>query len=356
MTNTNTNNDILEIFENENNSKLDTQIDIFSNISLENENVEINDIFADLNKEIKERQVSEEALQKVEIKQDYVLQELEWINNLVETKDEKKESIVTNILKNFLFFVKYIWTSTLIFAVLLSVTNYSAYIEIARSYLNPEALELNKQAMLASVQQSNITKEKTWEEIKEEIKENSNEKIESVKNKTYHSMDKLINSTKNELSMNIEIVPYENRIVIPKIWKNIPLVEVQNKTVQNVKELEDVFMKELVNWIVRYPWSARPGEVGNSFIFWHSSNFPWLEWRYNDVFALLDNVVFGDEIIAYYWQKKYTYKIKEKKVIKPGDISVLKRNNDISEISLMTCWPVWTTLNRMIVVWELVKE
>lgn len=356
MTNTNTNNDILEIFENENNSKLDTQIDIFSNISLENENVEINDIFADLNKEIKERQVSEEALQKVEIKQDDVLQELEWINNLVETKDEKKESIVTNILKNFLFFVKYIWTSTLIFAVLLSVTNYSAYIEIARSYLNPEALELNKQAMLASVQQSNITKEKTWEEIKEEIKENSNEKIESVKNKTYHSMDKLINSTKNELSMNIEIVPYENRIVIPKIWKNIPLVEVQNKTVQNVKELEDVFMKELVNWIVRYPWSARPGEVGNSFIFWHSSNFPWLEWRYNDVFALLDNVVFGDEIIAYYWQKKYTYKIKEKKVIKPGDVSVLKRNNDISEISLMTCWPVWTTLNRMIVVWELVKE
>ncbi len=356
MTNTNTNNDILEIFENENNSKLDTQIDIFSNISLENENVEINDIFADLNKEIKERQVSEEALQKVEIKQDDVLQELEWINNLVETKDEKKESIVTNILKNFLFFVKYIWASTLIFAVLLSVTNYSAYIEIARSYLNPEALELNKQAMLASVQQSNITKEKTWEEIKEEIKENSNEKIESVKNKTYHSMDKLINSTKNELSMNIEIVPYENRIVIPKIWKNIPLVEVQNKTVQNVKELEDVFMKELVNWIVRYPWSARPGEVGNSFIFWHSSNFPWLEWRYNDVFALLDNVVFGDEIIAYYWQKKYTYKIKEKKVIKPGDVSVLKRNNDISEISLMTCWPVWTTLNRMIVVWELVKE
>jgi hypothetical protein len=77
MTNTNTNNDILEIFENENNSKLNTQIDIFANISLENENVEINDIFADLNKEIKERQVSEEALQKVEIKQDDVLQELE---------------------------------------------------------------------------------------------------------------------------------------------------------------------------------------------------------------------------------------------------------------------------------------
>lgn len=359
MTNTNTNNDILELLELDNNTSLDNQIDIFADLSIKNEqndNIEINDIFADLAKEIKQRQVSEEVNQNIELTQDDILQKIEEKNDLVEIKTEKTDSTLKNILKNFLFFVKYIWTSTLIFAVLLSVSNYSAYIEIARSYINPEALELNKQAMLASVQESNITKEKTTTEIQQEIKENSNEKIESVKNKTYHSMDKLINSTKNELNMNIEIVPYENRIVIPKIWKNIPLVEVQNKTVQNVKELEDVFMKELVNWIVRYPWSARPGEIWNSFIFGHSSNFPWLEWKYNDVFALLDNVVFWDEIIAYYWQKKYTYKIKEKKVIKPGDVSVLKRNNDISEISLMTCWPVWTTLNRMIVVWELVKE
>jgi len=42
---------------------------------------------------------------------------------------------------------------------------------------------------------------------------------------------------------------------------------VQNKTVENVKALEDIFMQELVNGIVRYPGSARPGENGNSFIF-----------------------------------------------------------------------------------------
>lgn len=359
MTNTNTNNDILELLQLENNNSLDSQIDVFADISLESEKLEINDIFADLSKEIEDRQIQEETIQNVEVTQSDILQEFETKNDVVENieiKTEKNESILAKIWKNFIFFIKYIWTSTLIFAVLLSVTNYSAYIEIARSYLNPEALELNKQAMLASVQQSNIWTKNQDGVLEENLEENTTQKMEWVKNKTYHSMDKLINSTKNELDMNIEIVPYENRIVIPKIWKNIPLIEVQNKTVQNVKQLEDVFMKELVNWIVRYPWSARPWEIWNSFIFWHSSNFPWLEWKYNDVFALLDNVVFGDEIIAYYWQKKYTYKIKEKKVIKPGDVSVLKRNNDISEISLMTCWPVWTTLNRMIVVWELVKE
>jgi hypothetical protein len=53
--------------------------------------------------------------------------------------------------------------------------------------------------------------------------------------------------------IDIEITPYENRVIIPKIGKNIPLIEVEKKTVKNVKELEDVFMKELVNGIVRYP-------------------------------------------------------------------------------------------------------
>jgi sortase (surface protein transpeptidase) len=114
-------------------------------------------------------------------------------------------------------------------------------------------------------------------------------------------------------------------------------------------------MSELANWVVRYPWSGRPWEIWNSFIFWHSSNFPWIKWDYNDVFALLDNVVFWDEIIAYYNQKKYVYKVREKKIIKPGDVSILKKDTKKAEITLMTCWPVWTTLNRMVVIWELVE-
>jgi sortase (surface protein transpeptidase) len=34
----------------------------------------------------------------------------------------------------------------------------------------------------------------------------------------------------------------------------------------------------------------------------------------------------------------------------------LKRNKNKSEITLMTCRPVWTTLNRLIVTWELIKK
>jgi LPXTG-site transpeptidase (sortase) family protein len=115
-------------------------------------------------------------------------------------------------------------------------------------------------------------------------------------------------------------------------------------------------MKELENGIIRYPGSAKPWENGTSFIFWHSSNFPWIKWDYNDVFSLLDNVAFNDEIIVYYGQEKYVYKIREKNVITPWDVSVLERNKDKSEITLMTCWPIWTTINRLIVTWELIKD
>lgn len=384
MTNQNTNNDILWLFEETN------QNDILENIHFETQQDQVNDIFWSLyfdNHQINTTPAPQEENQNktddifdsfnfedtsLQKNNNDILGSLDFQDTSFtdETKNqitiEKKISSWKRAIYGIIFFIKYIGTSSLIFAILIASTNYSAYIEIARSYLNPEALEQNKQAMLASVQSATIVKTPTQNEEEEEVdmqninidsdSQNTTEKIEMVKNKTYHSMDKLINSTHNNIDMNIEIVPYENRIVIPKIWKNIPLVDVQNKTVENVKALEDIFMKELVNGIVRYPGSARPWENGNSFIFWHSSNFPWLEWKYNDVFALMDNLSFGDEIIAYYGQKKYIYKVKEKKVIKPGDTSVLKRNNNISEITLMTCWPVGTTLNRMVVVWELVKE
>lgn len=287
--------------------------------------------------------------------------------------DKEKKSSLNNILSGWWLFTKYILTSSFIFIVLMAGVNYSAYIEIARSYFNPEIFEANKESMLASIQSTQISslKAEVREEETKEQKETITQKnslqnsfvekptqgtIEMAQNKTFHSMEKLINTSTQWVHIDIEMVPYENRIVIPKLGKNIPLIDVKNKTVKNVGELDSIFMQELINGIVRYPGSALPWEIGNSFIFWHSSNFPWLEGKYNDVFALLDNLTFWDEIIAYYWQKKYIYKITQKSVIKPWDTDILKRNNNKAEITLMTCWPVGTTLNRMIVIWELIEQ
>lgn len=261
---------------------------------------------------------------------------------------EKKQS---GLLSGVFFLGKYLLTCGLIFAILLVATNYSAYYNIAQSYVFSSQAEQKTRWLIDSVQAANIKhkyEEETNNQQEEIKKDNTDNNRLSVRR-----MKKL--QDKEAIPFDIEITPYSNRVVIPKIGKNIPLIEVKDQKVDSQKQLNNIFMKELEWGIVRYPSSVKPGEEWTSFIFGHSSNFPWMKWDYNDVFSTLDNVEFDDEVIVYYWQKKHTYKIREKKVISPGDVGVLKRNKNKKEITLMTCWPIGTTLNRLIVTGELIE-
>ena len=250
-----------------------------------------------------------------------------------------------------IWFLKYIATSSTIFAVLLLTANYSAYLDLAKSYIYADEMKKEASSLLNSVEASKIT-QKIQKEKK--IKHKKNE--EKLKwNSSKYSL-KQITKSKKTPALNIEITPYENRIIIPKIGKNIPLIDIKQKSVSGQKELENIFMKELEDWVVRYPWSTKPGKPGNTFIFGHSSNYPWIKWDYNDVFANLGKLNYWDKVIVYYGQNKYIYKIKTKKVISPKDTKVLKRNKNKDELTLMTCWPVGTTLNRLLVIWELQKK
>jgi len=253
----------------------------------------------------------------------------------------------------FIGFIKYISTSTLIFTVLLLTANYSAYIDVAKSYLYADEIKKESTSLLNSVEASKITSK--LRENKEINKKISEDIIKSKKSK-YSIKNLVLETNKKKPKLDIEITPYENRIIIPKITKNIPLLDVKQKSVSWAKELENILMKELEEWVVRYPGSTKPGKDWNTFIFGHSSNYPWIKWNYNDVFANLNKLEKGEEIIVYYEQEKYTYKVKEKKVITPGQTDILKRNKNKDEITLMTCWPLWTTLNRLIVIWEIVKN
>ena len=60
------------------------------------------------------------------------------------------------------------------------------------------------------------------------------------------------------------------------------------------------------------------------FIFGHSSNYPWVQSKYNEVFALLDTLQNGDDIIVYYNQKKYVYEVTDRVTVMPGDVEALQ--------------------------------
>jgi len=130
----------------------------------------------------------------------------------------------------------------MIFAVLLLTANFSAYSNLVKSYIYADQLKVESSSLLNSVEASKITNNiKQKKVIITKINEN---KENSEKSK--YSIKKLaLETNKLKPKLNIEIAPYENRIIIPKIAKNIPLIDIKQKSVNNSKELENIFMKEL---------------------------------------------------------------------------------------------------------------
>jgi sortase A len=269
----------------------------------------------------------------------------------------------TKLLSHAKFVAHYIAVSTTVFVILLIATNWSAYWSIAANFIQPggiegsanqieQTLSISKISVFANAEGAihQLEQKERAQDIKAQL---DAEKI-SVEEDPF-SMRQLIPDTAS-INTDFVITPYENRLIIPKIGKNIPLVDVAGLSGFDFDHMENIFMQELEKGVVRYPGTALPGEKGNAFIFGHSSNYPWVKGEYNEVFALLDHLEFGDQIIVYYNQKKFIYTIREKKVVRPGDVRALERNPEASELSLMTCWPIGTTLKRMLVFAELTKE
>ena len=152
----------------------------------------------------------------------------------------------------------------------------------------------------------------------------------------------------------LEVMPSDNRVALPALERNIPLIEVP--THQNWQQLEQNIQKGLQSGVVVHPISRKPGGYGNFFLTGHSSYYAWDPGRYKDVFSVLHEMEIGDEIDVYWQGQKYIYRTREIKVIKPTDVSVLEQPSDKSIVTLMTCTPIGTNKNRLIVVGELVDE
>lgn len=137
----------------------------------------------------------------------------------------------------------------------------------------------------------------------------------------------------------------DNSLQIPSLGISAPII-------WDVSEAK--FYSELEKGLIHLQHTATPDKSGNVFIAGHSSNYPWNKGLYKTIFATLPNIQTGDEIIVSFQNQQYLYKVTNKKVVKPNDLSVLEQG-DKAIISLMTCVPVGTALNRLIVQGELTE-
>lgn len=133
-------------------------------------------------------------------------------------------------------------------------------------------------------------------------------------------------------------------IVIPKIGANamvVPDVDWQDGA---------VYQQALSKGVAQARGTANPGEMGNVFLFSHSG-VDFLEAnRYNALFYLIDKLQAGDEIVLFYHQKKFVYRVTEKKVVAPESLEYLVGDPTKKTLTLMTCFPAGTTLERLLVI------
>ncbi|HPD99486.1 MAG TPA: class D sortase, partial [Candidatus Saccharibacteria bacterium] len=140
-----------------------------------------------------------------------------------------------------------------------------------------------------------------------------------------------------------EQVGPESKVIIPKINVDVPVV--YDMTTNEEKAVQAA----LENGVVHYPSTPVPGQNGNVVIVGHSSNNLLNRGKYKFAFVLLNKLQEGDTITMQYGGKRYVYKVYEKVIVKPSDVGVLGPTDKTASLSLITCDPPGTSINRLVV-------
>jgi sortase A len=140
-------------------------------------------------------------------------------------------------------------------------------------------------------------------------------------------------------------VSSEPRLIIPKINVDVPVI-------YDVGNDYDSQMAAMVNGVAHFAVpgaSSHPGQVGNTVLAGHSSNDLFDSGNYKFIFAQLDKLTVGDTIYVNYKSTRYTYTVTKKQVVAPSEIDKLTFKTTKPILTLLTCTPLGTSINRLLV-------
>lgn len=151
-------------------------------------------------------------------------------------------------------------------------------------------------------------------------------------------------------SVNV-VVTQDPRLIIPKINVDVPVA--YDVGTDNASQ-----MKAMEGGLAHFPIagaSSHPGEVGNTVLAGHSSNDLFDTGDYKFIFAQLEKLAVNDSIYANYQGKRYTYVVTRTEVVKPTEVNRLVYTTTKPVLTLITCTPLGTDLNRLLVTAEQVS-
>lgn len=139
-------------------------------------------------------------------------------------------------------------------------------------------------------------------------------------------------------------------LVIERIGVNVPIV--RDVPVWD----EDAYMEALKGGVAHASSSAYPStNPGNVYLFAHASLNFWKLGQYSTVFNLLRKLEKGDKIHVFYEGEDYIYRVLSVEKVKGWDTYPLTRAVIEPVLTLQTCDPPGTTINRLVVTAELLE-
>lgn len=148
--------------------------------------------------------------------------------------------------------------------------------------------------------------------------------------------------------LTMDPVNKEFSLVIEKIGVNVPVKA--DVTVFDEKAYKEALKEGVAHAASSdYP-SNNPGNV---YLFAHASVNFWQLGRYATVFNLLRKLEIGDTVHVFYKGSDYIYSVVNKEVVKGWNTFPLERSVIEPLLTLQTCDPPGTTLNRMVVTAKL---
>lgn len=143
-------------------------------------------------------------------------------------------------------------------------------------------------------------------------------------------------------------VTADPRLIIPKINVDVPVI-------YNVALDYNAQMAAMQKGVAHFAIPGAdsvPGQLGNTVFSGHSSNDLFDPGDYKFIFAQLDKLQQGDTIYVNYNSVRYTYTVTKTAIVKPSDVNALEGYTDKPYLTLITCTPLGTSLNRLLVYAE----
>ena len=149
---------------------------------------------------------------------------------------------------------------------------------------------------------------------------------------------------------NIQTVPeLPTKIKITKINLSASVV---NPTTTGIEVLD----KELLKGVVRYPTSAKLGEVGNVVLFGHSSYLPIVNNQAYKTFNGIQKLAVGDVVIVYSSNTAYTYRVRSVTKESADNNTAIQLSMNDKVLTLVTCNSFATKQDRFVVTADFVES